>query len=262
MTTPGWNQEEALLADWRLEQSRPVAGWNFNHLRDRMTEDEPPWDFDAICRHALERADHVLDMGTGGGEQLLSFGDVLPTDTVATEGWPPNVPVAREALAKHGIPVEMYDPESADAAERRMPFDDGRFDLVVNRHEAFVAEEIARVLVPGGLFVTQQVAGDDAHELHELFGGEASYPAHLYDELLDQVRSAGLDVSEAGEWTGVYRFQDVTALVAYLNLVPWDAPDDFTIDRYADDLLVLHRDHQGREITLSKRRFWLRAHRR
>ena len=31
-----------------------------------------------------------------------------------------------------------------------------------------------------------------------------------------------------------YRFGDVAALVAYLRLVPWDAPDDFTVDRYGD----------------------------
>lgn len=86
-----------------------------------MDEDEPPWDFDAICRHALERADHVLDMGTGGGEQLLTIADFLPTDTVATEGWPPSVPVARAALAERGIPVEVYDAESSDQPAAACP---------------------------------------------------------------------------------------------------------------------------------------------
>ncbi|HET8604031.1 MAG TPA: class I SAM-dependent methyltransferase [Marmoricola sp.] len=259
MSIAGGNPEEHLLARWRMEQSRPIAGWDFSLLQGRMGEDEPPWDFDAICRQELERAERVLDMGTGGGEQLLTFADVLPADTVATEGWPPNLPVARDALGEHGIPVEMYDAESTDPAGRRMPFEDDRFDLILNRHEAFIAEDVARVLAPGGVFLTQQVAGDDAHELHDLFGGHASYPAHLKDELLRQAHSAGLDVHEAAEWTGTYRFHDVAALVAYLHLVPWDAPEDFTVDHYADQLLALHRDHQGIDITLTKRRFWFRA---
>jgi hypothetical protein len=38
----------------------------------------------------------------------------------------------------------------------RLLFRDGAFDLVANRHEAFVATEVARVLSPGGTFVTQQ----------------------------------------------------------------------------------------------------------
>lgn len=253
--------DEQLVAAWRAEQSRPVAGWDFSHLHGRMEEDGPPWDFDALCRAALERADHVLDMGTGGGEQLLTFADVLPADTAATEGWPPNLGVARTALAEHGIPVETYDAESPEAADRRMPFPDSRFDLILNRHEAFDAPEVARVLAPGGVFLTQQVAGDDADELHQLFGGEASYPAHLEDQLLTEIRSAGLVVEDGADWTGAYRFHDVAALIAYLHLVPWDAPPDFTIDRYRERLLALHRDHRDSMITLTKRRFWFRAHR-
>lgn len=198
-------------------------------------------------------------MGTGGGEQLLRLADVLPADTVATEGWPPNLPVARAALAKQAIPVEWYDPEAVEPAARRMPFEDGRFDLVLNRHEAFVAEEVARVLAPGGVFLTQQVAGDDAHELHDLFGGEASYPANLMDHLVEQIGSGGLIVEKVAQWTGAYRFHDVDALIAYLHLVPWDAPEAFSVDRYADRLLALHRDSQGGVITLTKRRFWIRA---
>jgi len=229
--TPDRDAEERLRANWRLEQSVPVAGWEFSHLQERMDEDEPTWNFDALCRHALERADHVLDMGTGGGEQLPLLADVLPTDTVATEGWPPNVPVARTALAAHGISVTAYDAESSESSGTRMPFEDDRFDLVLNRHQAFVAEEVARVLAPGAEFLNQQASGGDAQELHDLFGAEAFYPAHLKDTLLGQIHRCGLEVQEEAEWSGAHRFRDVSALVAYLHLVPWYAPEEFTVDR-------------------------------
>jgi SAM-dependent methyltransferase len=241
--------------------SRPVAGWDFTHLAGRMEEDRPPWDFDAMTRDAVRSAAHLLDMGTGGGEQLLRFTDVLPADTTATEGWEPNLPVAREALQPYGVTVVRYDPEATSARMRRMPFPDGRFDLVLNRHEAFVAGEVQRVLSPGGLFLTQQVGGDDAHELHDLFGGSPGYPANLMPILVGQVADAGLEIVQAQDWTGHYRFVDVAALLAYLRLVPWDAPDDFAVDRYAERLLRLHRDTQGSVIRLTMRRFWLRARR-
>lgn len=122
-----------------------------------------------------------------------------------------------------------------------------------------MADEVRRVLAPGGTFLTQQVGGEDAHELHHLLGGEPSYPADLMDLLVDQVRAAGLVVEESCDWSGSYRFRDVAALVAYLTLVPWDAPDDFSVEAYADRLLTLHRDTAGRDITLTMRRFWFRA---
>lgn len=140
-----------------------------------------------------------------------------------------------------------------------MPFEDGRFDLVLNRHGAFIAEDVARVLASGGVLLTQQVAGDDAHELHQLFGRGAPYPAHLRDELIGKVHRAGMEVAEAAEWAGSYRFRDVATLVAYLRIVPRDAPEDFTVDRSADPLLALHHEQPGRDITLTKDRFWYRA---
>lgn len=231
------DSDEELLRLWRREELRPASGWDFGHLEGRMTEEHPPWDFDDLCRRELRRARHVLDMGTGGGEQLLAFAADLPEDTVATEGWPPNLPVARGALEPHGIPVVFHDPEATDAASQRMPFDDGRFDLVLNRHEAFGAEELARILTPGGSFLTQQVGGDDAAELHEWFGHPGLYTQHRLATRLEAVRAAGLEVTDSGEWWGTYRFQDVTALVGYLRLVPWDAPEDFTVDGYAGRLL-------------------------
>lgn len=71
-----------------------------------------------------------------------------------------------------------------------------------------------------------------------------------------------MQVDQACDWSGSYRFHDVAALIAYLQLVPWDAPQDFSVDRYADQLLALERDHRDDPITVTKRRFWFRAARR
>jgi len=45
----------------------------------------------------------------------------------------------------------------------------------------------------------------------------------------------------AQESMGKMRFSDVGALVYYAHATPWDFPPDFSVDRYADQLLELHR---------------------
>ncbi|MEI8406753.1 MULTISPECIES: hypothetical protein [unclassified Kribbella] len=51
-------------------------------------------------------------------------------------------------------------------------------------------------------------------------------------------------------------FHGIGALVHYFKLVPWDVPEDFGVDAYADTLLQLHA---ATPVTFTKRRFWLRA---
>lgn len=251
-----------LLASWRAEETGQPEGWDFSSLADRMTEDPVPWDLDAAYAEALDAAEHVLDMGTGGGEHLLRFLDRLPADTVATEGWSPNVPVAERALRPHGVDVVAW-PADDESDLDQMPFPDGRFDLVLNRHESFDAREVARVLAPGGVLLTQQVAGDEMAELHELTGKQPDHPEVRLDLFREALVQAGLDVVDGAEHVGSYVFDDVAALVAYLQLVPWDVPDDFSVDRYADAMLALHArgPDRGQPLRLTRKRFWLRARR-
>ncbi len=77
---------------------------------------------------------------------------------MATEAWEPNVDVAGARLRPLGVTVVSVEaaPDNVDQTpdERRgrLPFPSESFDLVVNRHESFVAGEVARVLRPGGRF--------------------------------------------------------------------------------------------------------------
>lgn len=248
-----------LLRLWRAEEAVEVSGWDFSALHGRVHDDEVPWDLTAETRRLLGSASRFLDMGTGGGEHLTTLADALPADTTATEGWAQNLPVARRALAPLGIDVVSYDPEAVPAEP--MPFDDGRFDLVLARHEAFDAAEVARVLAPGGVLLTQQVGGDDVAEAHALFGAPFAYPDMLLPAVAASVAAAGLVVEDSASWAGQTRFDDVGALVRYFRMVPWDVPDDFGVDRYAEVLLELHRSGpaRGEPVVLTPTRFWLRA---
>jgi SAM-dependent methyltransferase len=252
-------QAADLWAAWRETERRHHEGWDFSHLAGRLTEDNPPWDFERECRAWLPRSRHVLDMGTGGGERLLALSSVLPQDTVATEGWPPNLPVATARLAGLGIPVVAYDPDADPRVV--MPFRDGHFDLVMNRHEGLDPEELIRVLAPGGVFLTQQVAADDCHESGEIFGLVPRYPDVTVEIVSSRLARAGFRIDASAQWRGSYRFHDVGALVEYFTLVPWAVPDNFGVDQYADTLLRLHADGpaRGQPVLFTKSRFWLRA---
>jgi len=68
---------------------------------------QPSWSYDELARAALADATRVLDLDTGGGEHLASL-TPLPKATIATEGYQPNLPVARERLAPLGVDVRQH----------------------------------------------------------------------------------------------------------------------------------------------------------
>jgi len=248
-------ERHVLVNEWSVRAKAPVSGWDFEELDGEFSADEPDWGYSSMARELLVTAEHALDMGTGGGEVLLSLRDALPEDTVATEGWPPNVGVATAILGPNGIDVVRYDAE----ADSVMPFDDGRFDLVLNRHEAFDPNEVHRVLGPAGLFLTQQVDGRSFEEARRLFGGSITYPHVTVDRFRRDLEAAGFVVEFAAESIGTVTFHTVSAMVRYFTIVPWDVPDDFTVDRYAGVLLALHETRQP--LTFTSHYFILRARR-
>jgi SAM-dependent methyltransferase len=250
---------DSLLRHWQDQHEAPVEGWDLSELDGRRRTEEPPWSYDALAVSALSGARDVLDLGTGGGEVLLRLADRLPgglpPGTVATEGWPPNLPLARQALGGVGVPVVDYDA----AHEPALPFPDHHFDVVLSRHEAYDAGEVFRVLRPGGRFLTQQVDGRDAEQLHALFGSTGGYPDVTLDRFGPEARAAGFEVLAAQEWCGEVAFADVAALVRYLAHAPWEAPEDFTVPAYADRLVALHLAARvdPRRLVFDSRRFYL-----
>ena len=243
------------MARWRAAYAAPVAGWDFSHLRGRMVVDEAPWSYEGLAREVLDGARSALDMGTGGGEALRSLADALPADTVATEGWGPNLPVASAALATLGIEVVPYDAEFDPA----MPFPADRFDIVLSRYEAYDAAEIARVLRPGGRLLTQQADGRTFDDAQALFGGASAHGHITLANLTAELRGAGLTIEREDEWTGTRRFADVESFLRYVAVVPWEVPDDFTVDAHADVLLRLHDSVE--KLVFPDRRFIIQARR-
>jgi SAM-dependent methyltransferase len=173
-----------------------------------------------------------------------------PPKVVATESYPPNLALARARLEPLGAAVV----DANLSEEDPLPFAGGAFDLVLNRHGSFNSAEVARILTPGGVFLTQQVHGLWAEELQALFGVTPPWPDARPEKDVPLLTAAGLAVTDVQEWQGPFTFADVGALVYFLKAVPWEVPD-FSVARYADVLLGLQeRLDRGEPLAF---RMWL-----
>lgn len=228
---------DSLLEGWYREEAEPFRGWDFSHLRGRWDEEHPPWSYEDLSREALRGARAAADLGTGGGERLSRVADAFPTRMFATEAYAPNVSIARARLEPLGVTVIPY--TSEDVVGGPLPFADASLDAVLDRHESYDAREVARVLVPGGRFLTQQVDGQSHADLLALFRpGHTPLPVKLRRFVAD-AEQAGLRIDRAEEWWGDSVFKDVGALVYYLKAILWDTPR-FSVARYESVLRQLH----------------------
>lgn len=225
----------------------PLRGWDFGWIAGRATGSEPPWSYPDMARALVARSAALLDLDTGGAELLASLGP-LPPHTIATEGWEPNLAVARRVP---GVDLR-YAPDST------LPVADEAVDLVLNRHGRLDAGEIARVLRPGGVLLTQQVGSDDCAEINAALGAPPAYD-RVWDAATAtaQLTAAGLTVTEVREERPGFVFHDVGALVFQLRMVAWQVPG-FTVEKYGP---ALRRLHDRGEFRARSHRFLIRASR-
>jgi SAM-dependent methyltransferase len=126
--------------------------------------------------------------------------------------------------------------------QRRLPFADAIFDLVLVSSVSFCPREISRVLKSGGTLLTWQAGtGKDGPELVDLLEGtppEWSLPENRWD-IDATLAEAGLLTGEQLAYQGSSTYRDIGAVVYYLKAVPW-AITDFDVDRYRERLYKLH----------------------
>lgn len=216
--------------------AQPFEGWSFEWLRGRLQQGAPPWDFRALLRQQMKPDTTLLDLGTGGGEFLVSLAP-LPRRCIATEGYRPNLPIARRRLAPYGVAV------IPTGRTHRLPLADGSVHLVVDRHEAFSPREVQRVLREEGWFITQQVGSQNNRELRAWFGTppeRATNHVSSAAALAREVNSSGLAIRRSAEASFPVEFRDIGAIVYYLRAAPWEVPG-FQIDRDRERLLEMHK---------------------
>jgi SAM-dependent methyltransferase len=130
--------------------------------------------------------------------------------------------------------------------ERRLPFADHSFDLVLARRSAFSPHEVARILEPGGRLLTTQAHTEWRGEtLADALG--ASPPEWTIPGLGWPVGhtlfEAGFHIDQWLEASTRVTYRDIGAVVYTLLHVPWTAPT-FHLDRDRARLYALHQRMQ------------------
>ena len=245
-----------LVDSWQREEEQPFSGWDFSWLDGRMFEEKTPWSYSLRAAELLRRCSSVIDLGTGGGERFLELKEFWPEEVVATEEFAPNLKLAASRLAPLGARVADVRLTACDP----VPFPNSRFDLVLNRHSAFNPNEVARILTTGGTFpLTQQVHGLWAYDLLAAFGVKPKRPGSTLEGVVAQLRTTGLTILNAEEWSGQVAFADVGAVVYYLKAVPWLVPG-FSVETHVEHLLRLQqRLDSGDELAFTARKFLIEA---
>lgn len=236
----------------KLDAEQAVfEGWNFSYLKDRYIEKPTSWNYEKYIESYINKSTSLLDMGTGGGEFLSSLHEILPSNTKATEGYTPNIEIARKNLATFNIDViEITDDE-------KLPFGNDTFDLIINRHESYSPKEIKRILKPNGFFITQQVGGLNSIELNRFFGDKTgSYSYWDLEFALKQLAEEGFLILEKREEYPESRFTDIGAIYYYLKAIPWQIPD-FNADEHEDEFYKLYEQIEKNKIFVTHQHLFL-----
>lgn len=233
-----------------------LSGWDFSYISDtgRVSSEPLPWSYTSRILWEIPNCYALLDMGTGGGEFLALLGP-LPKKTCVTEGYAPNVPIAKKRLEPLGIKVyQIY-------RDERLPFVNDAFDLIINRHESFDSTEVYRTLASGGKFITQQVGGINDIELNKRLEAPLNKYSGRWNlaNAVDQLESAGFEITYQDEAFPYTRFYDIGAVIYYLKYVEWQIPN-FTITRYLEKLKDLHHEIISKGfIEIKSHRFFIEA---
>lgn len=232
------------LPDLSLEHLRAVAesvderrGWDFSRMRD--DRDPVPWEYLDVVRGYLTPTSQVLDVGTGGGERFRSLAPCYGSG-VGIDASPEMVRVALEdtlpALRDKVSFRQMWAEDLIFGAEE--------FDVVLDRHAGADLAEVARVLRPGGRYVTQQVGPGSTRAICQAFGcgagGEYGVTVETLDALVQTATAAGLVVEARGEYDVRYFVPDLESFVFWLQAVP--LPEDFDVERHWRQVQALVRD--------------------
>lgn len=227
--------KQYLKSIWKQEEEvAHIHGWDFSHIYGRYEEEKDlPWNYEKIVKEYLKSNLMMMDYDTGGGEFLLTLHH--PYDkTSATEGYPPNVELCNEKLLPLGINFKECSNPS------QIPFEDGTFDLIINRHGDFDAKELFRLLHQNGIFITEQVGGDNDRDFVEMVLPKVDKPfPHL--NLTEQRKcfeDAGFEIVQAQEAYRPIKFYDVGAFVWFAHVIEWEFPN-FSVDKCFEPLLKM-----------------------
>lgn len=201
-------------------------GWDFSRMK--ASRESVPWEYEKIVLTYVKPTDHVLDIGTGGGEKFLDLSSHF-TSGVGIDPYKDMIDEAHKNVKKRKNTNCSFELMGAED----ITFPKETFDLVLNRHAVIDAKEIAKVLKKGGYFITQQVANGNMRELKETFSYKKVWK-NDNNTLSKIFKKYGFRIVATGEYDVKYFVKDLESLVFWLKAV--DMPENFTIKKHGTQL--------------------------
>ena len=205
-------------ADYRefYDKVGKINGWDFSKVK--CVSEGTTRDFYHEVTNACKKSDILLDIGTGGGEAVLSVAEsvLLLVGIDQSSGM---IETAAHNGAKSGMPNVRFLQMDAE----KLAFPASFFNVVSCRHSAFFAGEIARVLIQGGTFLTQQVSEHDKLNLKEAFGRGQAFrikAGALKHRYITELSEAGFSDIQTYELHVIEYYQTAEDLIFLLKHTP------------------------------------------
>lgn len=146
-----------------------LKNWDFSQIKYEE-ENLTKWDMYDILRKNTNLQSKILDLGTGGGEKVLTqFPDV--SEILGTDFSEEMIKTANYNLLKsHKTNITF---RKMDNLNMDTPKD--YFDVVVARHTCIDAKQIYDTLKPNGILILRGVDKLDCWQLKRLFGRGQAY---------------------------------------------------------------------------------------
>ena len=214
------------MSDKELNYYEEIGDWDFSHIK-YQTEREATWEFyDQIRKHTNTNS-LCLDIGTGGGEAVLtSYPEVGML--IATDFSEEMLKTANQNLQKYLKENPNKRVKFAQMDNLNMTFPNNLFDLVSARHTVINAKQIYNALKPGGVLIIEGVDKEDCWELKELFGRGQCYNDEIAISEQDyrDIKAAGFSEIEKVELFEDEYYETENDLMALLLKTP--ILDDFS----------------------------------
>jgi ubiquinone/menaquinone biosynthesis C-methylase UbiE len=230
-------------------------GWDFSRLK--YVTEGATWEFYDEVIKRCNLSDVLLDVGTGGGENVLKIASSA-FFMIGIDNSSGMIETAKSNLEKARVSnVRFFKMESGD-----LTFPHSFFDIVSSCHAPFVATEVAKVVKKGGIFLTQQVSEHDKLNVKEVFGrgqclGEKD--GTLKEKYVRELSDAGFVDIQTLEYDAINYYEtpeDLIFLLKHTPIIPMfgEKKEDFDILK---QFIIANKTEKG--IRTNSKRFMIIA---
>lgn len=225
------------------ERVGSVIGWDFSKISKRTKTVGKKWVFLEIIKRFVNEETILLDVGTGGGEKLLRIAKFVKK-AYGIDNSKHMITTANRNLAK----LKMSNVEFKLADAKKLPFKKECFNIVMCRHAPFYAEEVFRVLKPGGVFFTQQVGEKDKQNIKKIFGRGQSFgekPRSFMNKCIQELKNVGFKILRKNTYDATEYYADMADLIFLLRNTP--IIPDFDIKKDQKFLEEIERKYKTKD---------------